>query len=74
MQLPWENSLGAGLTWNFHKNFSLNSRFGLGYHISSLKHDDLDEQPVLSNRDYRGYRNKGIFYNIQIGTALRWDN
>ena len=68
----WENSLGAGIGWNFHSNFYLQSSLGLGYYLSFLESDAEDGLSDLPNtKDYRGYRNKGIFYSFQIGVAYK---
>jgi len=71
----WENSLGPGLAWNFHRNFQLNGSLGLGYYLSFLEFEKPDEISYsVSAKDYRGYRHHGLFYSIQVGIAYRLDD
>lgn len=66
----WENSLGPGLVWNFHRNFHINANMGFGFYLSFLEYEKPEELSVsVPVKDYRPYRDHGLFYSIQVGIA-----
>jgi len=70
----WENSLGAGISWNFHRKLRLDSSIGLGYYLSFTEWEEPEESFNPSqNKDYRGYRNNGLFYSFQIGVTYKFN-
>ncbi len=64
-----DNHLGYGVTFSIGQNLTLNQGVGLGAYISSLNGNDARAHET--NFDYRGYKNFGFSWKVNIGIAYK---
>lgn len=66
-----ENNIGYGLKFNISKHLHLSQGVGAGFYISNLHGKPLDKDaPLNINSDYRGYKNFGVTWNVQLGIGI----
>ncbi len=67
-----QHFMGYGFQMKIGNHFSLTKGIGLGYYLSKLQGEELEESgPEIENIDYRGYKNFGFNWQIKIGICYQ---